>query len=543
MSERLQALISAFLEGALADAERAELNEILRRDPEARAAFAAAMRQETLVGEIRRDAKSTAEAKRPTARRPGRRFRRIEGARSAIPWVAGLAACVLVTLAVLFASKPPAPTPVARTTEEPPLAPPVEVPPAPVPSRSAPKIEPAPTPAPPPSPAPAPLPAPAPERPAPPPPTPEVKPKPAPPTVTFLATVKSVQGEAFTNDRKPIREGDGIVAGQGLEGRAVVVYTDGTRLELDGEARGFSDREGKRLEVAHGTLKADVTKQPAGRPMIVSTPHGDARVLGTSLRLVVNDKTTRLEVRQGKVRLTRLDGKFADVGAGFFAVAATGVEPKARPLPANRALDMDESLIGHWKFDEGRGDTVFDASFAGNDGTVTGATWAQGRSGAALRFDGVDDVAIMNGRFPLPKNALTLAAWVRHESVPGKVQRYLVLRSDVDLAVLRHDGANAPKQLDFFVNASGFQHLRASDALSTGIWLHVAGTWDGKVQRAFLNGAEVARQETAGPLAAREGSSLWVGVAREPMHGMVDDVRVYSRALADREIAELAGRK
>lgn len=541
--DRLPLLIDAYFEGTLDDAGRAELNELLRREPAARSRFAFAMRQETLVGEILRDARS----KPATARRSARRYRRLAGSKSAVPWIAGLAACVLLALAVLFASQPPtpAPAPVVRKTQEPAPAPPPPPPerpseaPAPKPERV--ETPPPKPPDPPPPPRPDPKPKPAPVIAEAPPPQPP--PPPLPPTVTVLATVKS--GDAvLLPDRKRIGEGDGIAAGQGLEGRATVVYTDATRIELDGAIRAFTDRDGKRVEVAAGIVRADVAKQPAGRSMIFATPHAEARVLGTSLRLVVDGASTRLEVREGKVRLTRLsDGKSVDVGAGFYALAAAGVEMKTRALPANRPLDLDESLIGHWKLDEGRGDTIVDSSFGASDGTVLGAAWVPGRFGAALRFDGADDVVLIEGRLPFPRPALTVAAWVRHESLPSKVQRYVVVRSDVDLAVLRHDGANSPKQLDFFVNSNGFRHLRANDALSTGGWLHVAGAWDGAVQRLYLNGAEIARQDTSGPLAAKEARSVWISVARESMHGSIDDVRLYNRALSEREIADLAGRK
>jgi ferric-dicitrate binding protein FerR (iron transport regulator) len=551
--DRLAVLISEYLEGTLGEAERAELNELLVGDAGARARFAKAMRQETLMGDLLRDARpGSAPA---TRRRSARAWRRTESPRGVLPWVAAAAAGLLVTAALVLASRPPAPRPepVVRKAE----APAVEDPRPPVPPPPARELPPPPAPAPrpervetpvapavpaPEKPVPAPAPAPVPEPPAP----------VAPPTVTVLATLKAAEGEVVSvtaRGRGPARAGDAIVGSQGIEtadGRATVVYPDGTRLEISPATRirAFTDQAGKGIELLQGALAAQVTKQPAGRPMVVTTPHGEARVLGTALRLVVDPGSTRLEVREGKVRLTRADGKSADVAAGTYAAAGPAIEPKVRALPANRPLDLDPSLIGHWKLDEGRGRTLVDSSFGANDGTVDGAGWAPGRLGAALRFDGVDDVGVVQGRFPFPKNALTVALWVRHESLPGKVQRYLVVRSDVDLAALRHDGADRARQFDFFIHAGGaYRHLRANDALVPNAWIHVAGTWDGQLQRAYVNGVEAARQETAGGLGSREGSEILIGVPREPMHGWMDDLRLYNRALTDKEIAELANLK
>jgi hypothetical protein len=46
-------------------------------------------------------------------------------------------------------------------------------------------------------------------------------------------------------------------------------------------------------------------------------------------------------------------------------------------------------LVAAYKFDEGQGTTVTDASGLGNHGTISGATWTGGRYGKTLYFNGV----------------------------------------------------------------------------------------------------------------------------------------------------------
>lgn len=179
------------------------------------------------------------------------------------------------------------------------------------------------------------------ERPAPPPP-PETPPAPA--TRIAVAKVERVEGEV-----RGIRAGQDLTAGQSAEtgagGAAVIAYGDGTRLELGPEtsARELLDAP-KRLLLPRGTVAADVPRQP--QPMVVRTPHAEARVLGTSFRISVDPLTTRLEVKTGKVRLTRLsDGKAVDVSSGQVAVAAVGVELAARPLvPKARPVLLAETF-------------------------------------------------------------------------------------------------------------------------------------------------------------------------------------------------------
>ena len=55
-------------------------------------------------------------------------------------------------------------------------------------------------------------------------------------------------------------------------------------------------------------------------------------------------------------------------------------------LPLN-----DDFINSYWKFDECSGDTAYDSSGQGYDGTIHGATWVGGGSDCALEYDGVDD--------------------------------------------------------------------------------------------------------------------------------------------------------
>lgn len=166
-------------------------------------------------------------------------------------------------------------------------------------------------------------------------------PAPRPPTETVIAaaTVERVEGEVFLMDdgrRLRARPGQPVLAGNGIEtGRrsgATLAYLDGTRLDLGGETSLAEVRE-KRVNLRVGTLSADVKKQPAGQTLVFGTPQGEARVLGTSLRLTVDPGATQLDVKEGKVRLIRSDGKAVDVGTGFTAIAAVGVELTPRPTP------------------------------------------------------------------------------------------------------------------------------------------------------------------------------------------------------------------
>jgi hypothetical protein len=77
--------------------------------------------------------------------------------------------------------------------------------------------------------------------------------------------------------------------------------------------------------------------------MIFETPQGEARVVGTTLRLIVDTdprKGTQLEVEEGKVLLKNLAGKSVPVESGHYAVAAAGAALVSKPVAVSFQLDL-----------------------------------------------------------------------------------------------------------------------------------------------------------------------------------------------------------
>lgn len=148
--------------------------------------------------------------------------------------------------------------------------------------------------------------------------------------------LESLAGRAArTSDGGAARAGETLRFGEGLkvaEGRAVLRLPDGTRVELEAASR--LDRiEEKRILLTRGALTARVAPQPPGAPLVFATPQGEARVVGTTLRLSTHPKDgTRLEVESGRVELKDDAGRAVLVEAGRYAVAAPGVELVAREL-------------------------------------------------------------------------------------------------------------------------------------------------------------------------------------------------------------------
>ena len=130
-----------------------------------------------------------------------------------------------------------------------------------------------------------------------------------------IAVLERAEGAVSRSDGSSISVGGALFAGQGIgtngKGRAVILYPDGSRVELAAQTQvsGLDVSGGKTLFVDRGVVSADVTKQPAGHPMLLRGSQAEAKVLGTKFLLTVKPGSTRLDVQKGRVRLTRLSDR------------------------------------------------------------------------------------------------------------------------------------------------------------------------------------------------------------------------------------------
>jgi hypothetical protein len=89
-----------------------------------------------------------------------------------------------------------------------------------------------------------------------------------------------------------------------------------------------------------------------------------------------------------------------------------------------------DALISAWLFDEGKGDTVEDASGNGNDMTIAGGApkWVEGKVGKAMEFDGGADYLTAPDSPNLDSingPDVSIVAWVNGTSFAGAARHVL----------------------------------------------------------------------------------------------------------------------
>ena len=223
------------------------------------------------------------------------------------------------------------------------------------------------------------------------------------------------------------------------------------------------------------------------------------------------------------------------------------------------ARDMD--LVGWWKLDEGQGGVATDSSGFSNHGALkNGPTWVPGRIGGALHFANTDETKIYVDipNSPTLENVqeadYTVAAWVKPDRLPpgtANTPAYGIVVKQGHHIGLVYDQDGLFKMQHHLRDVNNTYMLVKSAPKVPSVWYHVVGVvsrTDGFV-KIYVNGVLEAAESFPPGAAAREFEAVtWkLGIAgpeygkyREGMDGIIDDARIYSRALSDAEVAALA---
>ncbi len=202
-------------------------------------------------------------------------------------------------------------------------------------------------------------------------------------------------------------------------------------------------------------------------------------------------------------------------------------------------LTLTDGLVAYYPFNG----NANDESGNGNNGTVNGATLTTDRfvnSNKAYSFDGVNDYIRSNTTIAINTNQATYSAWVNFRSSGSDVKQILEFKLGAGVIFLETDNSTKIR----FGMSDGItgSTLFSPEALPLNSWHYVSGTYDGSLQKLYIDGVKVAE------------ASLSINVLSSPINigkdsefnyqyidGLIDDIRIYNRALSNAEIQSLYG--
>jgi glucose/arabinose dehydrogenase/PKD repeat protein len=284
------------------------------------------------------------------------------------------------------------------------------------------------------------------------------------------------------------------------------------------------------------------------RPRLVDVTFGTSP---TGLRVVVNGTTITAPQTVVSWEAYRLDvnapaqtggsgqsfafASWSDGGAAQHSIV-TPASPGTYTA-AFTPVSPPSGLAAAYGFNEGSGTAIADASGNANGGSVTGAAWVDGRYGKALSFDGVNDLVTVSDAQSLDlTGGVTLEAWVFPRTTSGWRTVLLKERSgQLAYGIYANTGTN---RASVEVATGANLDVRSATPLAVNTWTHLAGTYDGATLRLYVNGTQVSSRSATGAITA-SGSPLRIGgntIWGEYFDGLIDEVRIYTRALSQSEI-------
>lgn len=204
--------------------------------------------------------------------------------------------------------------------------------------------------------------------------------------------------------------------------------------------------------------------------------------------------------------------------------------------------------IAAYPFDEGTGTTTADVSGNNITGTISGATWTtQGMYNNALSFNGSNSYVNLNNPATLQlTGSMTLSAWVRAAANPSGDGQIIAKANNSAGWQLKTSNATGQQRFAVAVSptSSSLATRYSTTVRALNTWYHVAGVYNASARTLdiYVNGVLDDGTLSGTVPASQVNTSVNVNIGRKGsgtgayFNGLIDEVRVYNRALTQAEI-------
>lgn len=271
----------------------------------------------------------------------------------------------------------------------------------------------------------------------------------------------------------------------------------------------------------------------------------------------IQDATTSLAALQGDAIINSPSslyiGAVALTNAGKFPGVIDDVRMYNRALSASEAallyqssqpLNCDQTCLGWWKLDESSGTVAHNGAGVGMAGTLTNFTfdnttngWASGVFGNGLLFNGSTDYVDFGTATALnTAGSFTASLWTKSSASLACNTTYIDKQSFANNKGFFLGSVCSGNSPSFRVfGGQGSPDLNIS-AINDGNWHMITGVYDvAGSTKFYLDGMLKASKGFSGTYTPEPTVNLTIG---KQYNGLLDDVRVYNRALTPYEIYE-----
>jgi Concanavalin A-like lectin/glucanases superfamily len=220
-------------------------------------------------------------------------------------------------------------------------------------------------------------------------------------------------------------------------------------------------------------------------------------------------------------------------------------------VPEYIQADVREGLIAEYRFDESVGHIAADSSGHHLDGRLEGhPQWVKGYYGNGLQFDGASDYVYVGNQAAFDVTQYTLTAWINTDGRTRDPERQEILEKAGAYWLNIRNDSHMLRAGGFFGGCRGtpyWTYLDTATSIPLRTWTHVASTYNGTSLTIFLNGVLSVHQTEVRPPCTTNRRLLILGAKKAEedapaeafFSGILDEVRIYSRALSQAEIQEV----
>ncbi|MBD2410097.1 hypothetical protein FACHB389_08865 [Nostoc calcicola FACHB-389] len=254
-----------------------------------------------------------------------------------------------------------------------------------------------------------------------------------------------------------------------------------------------------------------------------------------------------------QIDLTSVLGSQAFVGF----TAGTGSLANAQDIKSwkfNSNNASSTGLVGYWKFEEAIGNTVLDSSGNNNNGSLINSSRTVGVSGQALEVSGKNNSSASipaSASLNSMTNQITVSAWVRPNVQPVgfqvAVNRQIGTLLHPDQFYLGFGTRNNVTTYKWELGTSDGEADVYQGLPTTENWVHLVGTYDGSTIRLYVDGVQIGNNPLTGNILV-DDNPVTIGAAEnyydgfplgDRFNGLIDEVRIYNRALSATEVKNL----